>query len=271
VNARKRNNVQLSGRGNIPMIFAHGYGCDQSMWRHVAPAFDSDYRVVLFDHVGAGKSDLGSFDQNKYGTLDGYADDLLEICEDLSLTGSVFVGHSVSAIIGVLAALKEPERFSTLVLVGPSPSYLNDGEYVGGFEPEDIEGLLDFLDSNHLGWAARMAPTIMGNPDRPELAAELENSFCRTDPDIARQFARVTFTSDNRKDLLKVRTPTLILQCAEDVIAQTCVGQFVHRAIPNSEIAYLKATGHCPHLSAPEETIDAIRIGLRTLQTAPRV
>jgi sigma-B regulation protein RsbQ len=253
------------------MIFAHGYGCDQNMWRLVAPAFENDYRVVLFDHVGAGKSDLSAFDEKKYGTLDGYADDLLEICASLSLFGAVFVGHSVSAIIGILAALKEPGRFSTLVLVGPSPCYLNDGDYFGGFEGADIEGLLDFLDSNHLGWSAQMAPSIMGNPNRPELAAELENSFCRTDPDIARHFARVTFKSDNREDLMRVTTPTLILQCSEDVIAQTCVGEYVHRAMPNSEITYLKATGHCPHLSAPEETIDAIRIGLRTLEATRKM
>ena len=270
MNTRLRNNVQISGRGTTPMVFAHGYGCDQNMWRLVAPAFENDYSVVLFDHVGAGKSDLSAFDPVKYRTLDAYASDLLEICAEFSLHDAVFVGHSVSSIIGILAALKEPSRFSALVLVGPSPCYFNDGDYPGGFERSDIEGLLDFLDSNHLGWSAKMAPTIMGNPDRPELSTELENSFCRTDPEVARHFARVTFTSDNRQDLHKVQTPTLILQCSDDVIAQSAVGEFVHRAMPNSRIIYLKATGHCPQLSAPEETIDAIRIGLHTLQAAPR-
>jgi sigma-B regulation protein RsbQ len=265
LNATQRNNVHISGRGVTPMIFAHGYGCDQNMWHFVAPAFEDYYRVVLFDHVGAGRSDLQAFDPPKYATLDGHAADLLEICQELDLRNAIFVGHSVSSIIGVLAALKEPDRFSALVLVGPSPCYINDGDYVGGFERTDINGLLDLLDSNHLGWSAQMAPVIMGNPDKPELTAELENSFCRTDPEIARHFARVTFTSDNRKDLSRVETPTLILQCSQDAIAQTCVGEYVHRAMTNSQITHLKAKGHCPHLSAPEETIVAIRNGLETM------
>jgi sigma-B regulation protein RsbQ len=268
LNARQRNNVHISGRGTTPMIFAHGYGCDQNMWRFVAPAFEDDYRVVLFDHVGAGRSDLKAFDPPKYSTLEGYTADLLEICDELALRDVIFVGHSVSSMIGVLAALKAPARFAALILIGPSPCYLNDGDYVGGFEKADIDGLLDFLDSNHLGWSAQMAPVIMGNPDRPELAAELENSFCRTDPEIARHFARVTFTSDNRNDLSKVQTPTLILQCSQDAIAQESVGEYVHRAISHSSILYLKATGHCPNLSAPKETIEAIRSGLRALPSA---
>jgi sigma-B regulation protein RsbQ len=238
------------------------------MWRYVAAAFERDYQVVLFDHVGAGRSDLKAFDPQKYATLQGYADDLLEICADLSLRQAIFVGHSVSSIIGVLAALKDPSRFSALVLIGPSPRYINDGDYLGGFEKADVEGLLEFLDSNHLGWSAQMAPVIMGNADRPELSTELENSFCRTDPEIARHFARVTFTSDNRDDLRKVQTPTLILQCSQDAIAGTSVGEFVQRSVPNSRIVYLKATGHCPQLSAPEETIHAIRTGLQALHIA---
>jgi sigma-B regulation protein RsbQ len=254
-----RHNVRVSGRGERPMLFAHGFGCDQNMWRFVAPAFEQDYKVVLFDHVGHGKSDLSAFDPAKYGTLDGYAQDVLDICRALDLRDVVFVGHSVSAVIGALAAVKEPDRFSRLVLIGPSPRYVNDGDYVGGFNREDIDGLLDFLDTNHLGWSSAMAPTIMGNPDRPELAAELTNSFCRTDPDIARHFARVTFLSDNRADLRRVRTPSLVLQCADDVIAPRCVGEYVHRQIDGSTLVYLKATGHCPNLSAPAETIEAIR------------
>ncbi|HYC03465.1 MAG TPA: alpha/beta hydrolase [Azospirillaceae bacterium] len=241
------------------MVFAHGYGCDQNMWRHVAPAFEADHGVVLFDHVGAGGSDLSAFDPARYGSLDGYAADLLEICRELELRDVVLVGHSVSAMIGVLAAAREPERFAKLVLVGPSPRYVDDGDYVGGFSREDIEGLLEFLDENHLGWSEAMAPRIMGNPDRPELAAELTNSFCRTDPEIAKHFARVTFLSDNRDDLARVRTPCLVLQCSDDVIAPVCVGEYVHRRLADSRLVVMKATGHCPNLSAPAETIAAIR------------
>lgn len=255
----ERNNVSVSGRGVQPMLFAHGFGCDQHMWRFVAPAFAEDYRVILFDHVGAGRSDLSAYDPVRYSTLDGYADDVLAICRELDLRDVLFVGHSVSAMIGVLAAIREPERFARLVLIGPSPRYINDGDYLGGFERADIEGLLDFLDTNYLGWSQAMAPTIMGVPERPELGAELTNSFCRTDPAIARQFARVTFLSDNRADLPKLRTPSLILQCAEDVIAPRSVGEYMHRALPDSELVLMRATGHCPNLSAPAETVAAMR------------
>ncbi|HET9742807.1 MAG TPA: alpha/beta hydrolase [Terriglobales bacterium] len=254
-----RNNVKVLGEGTRPIMFSHGYGCDQNMWRFVVPAFQKDYRVVLFDHVGAGQSDLGAFDRRKYQSLSGYAEDVLEICEELDLRDVTFVGHSVSSMIGVLAALRQPERFSNLVLVGPSPRYINEASYVGGFERSEIDGLLDMLDANYLGWASTMAPVIMGNSDRPELASELENSFCRTDPQIAKFFARVTFLSDNRADLSKVRTRTLILQCSDDVVAPRSVGEFVHRQIPGSELVILRATGHCPNLSAPVETTDVIR------------
>jgi sigma-B regulation protein RsbQ len=229
------------------------------MWRHVWPAFAGDHRIVLFDHVGAGGSDLGAWDPDRYGTLQGYAEDVLEICGELDLDDVVFVGHSVSAMIGVLAAAAEPDRFGRLVLVGPSPRYLDDGDYVGGFTRADVEGLLESLDSNYLGWSSAMAPVIMGNPDRPELGTELTNSFCRTDPAIARHFARVTFLSDNRADLPKVKVRSLVLQCSEDVIAPQCVGEYVHRHIPGSELVLMEATGHCPNLSAPEETIAAIK------------
>ena len=255
----ERNNVRVSGRGTQPMVFAHGFGCDQRMWRLVTPAFEEGYRLVLYDHVGAGASDLRAYDRAKYGRLQGYAEDLLEICDALRLTDVVFVGHSVSAMIGMLAAIMAPERFARLVLVGPSPCYVNDENYVGGFTRQDIEGLLDFLDSNHLGWSAAMAPAIMGNPDRPELAEELTNSFCRTDPDIARHFARVTFLSDNRADLPRLRVPALVLQCQEDAIAPPEVGEYVHRHLPDSRLVLLRATGHCPNLSAPGETVAAIK------------
>ena len=253
-----RNNVRILGRGRRPMIFAHGFGCDQNMWRFVTPAFEGSHRVVLFDHVGAGRSDLSAYDRRKYATLDGYAADVLEICRELQLANVVFVGHSVSSMIGVLAAKMEPERFHALVLIGPSPRYIDDADYVGGFSRQDIDGLLDSLDSNYLGWSSTMAPVIMGNKDRPELSAELTNSFCRTDPDIAAHFARVTFLSDNREDLPTVGTPTLILQCSDDVIAPNAVGEYVHRHMPASRLVTMKATGHCPNLSAPEETIEAI-------------
>ena len=257
--AARRNNVKVLGKGQQPMLFAHGYGCDQNMWRMVTPAFQEQYRLVLFDHVGAGQSDASAYNQLKYGTLKGYATDVLEICRELDLRDVIFVGHSVSAMIGVLAAIEEPSRFSRLVLIGPSPCYINTGDYVGGFNRGDIEGLLESLDSNFLGWSSTMAPVIMGNADRPELGQELTNSFCRTNPDIAKHFARVTFLSDNRADLPKLKTPALILQCSEDLIAPEAVGQYVHRAVAGSQLRVLEATGHCPHLSAPEETVAAMR------------
>ncbi|HEX2254671.1 MAG TPA: alpha/beta hydrolase [Thermoanaerobaculia bacterium] len=260
MDVRRRNNINISGKiGAQPMLFAHGFGCDQNMWRFVAPAFEADYEVVLFDHVGAGQSDPSAWRPGKYDSLRGYADDVLEICRELGLERVIFVGHSVSSVMGVLAAVAEPERFDALVLVGPSPRYVDDEGYVGGFSNEDIEGLLESLESNYLGWSSAMAPVIMGNADRPELGEELTNSFCRTNPEIARHFARVTFLSDNRQDLPQVRTRTLVLQCSDDVIAPQAVGEFVHRQIPGSALVHLKATGHCPNLSAPEETIAAIR------------
>jgi sigma-B regulation protein RsbQ len=255
-----RNNVTVQGPDDAPpMVFAHGFGCDQNMWRHVAPAFAAEYRVVLFDHVGAGGADTAAWDPARYASLDGYAADVLEICDALDLTDVVFVGHSVSAMIGVLAAGREPDRFAKLVLVGPSPRYVDDDGYRGGFSREDIEGLLESLESNFLGWSSAMAPVIVGNPDRPELGEELTNSFCRTDPDIARHFARVTFLADNRADLSVVRTPALVLQCSDDVIAPTAVGEYVHARLEGSRLVRMRATGHCPNLSAPQETIAAIR------------
>lgn len=255
----KRHNVKMVGQGSQPMMFAHGFGCDQNMWRFVAPAFEDEYKVILFDYVGAGQSDLSAYDPAKYSTLDGYADDVLAICHELDLTNVVFVGHSVSAMIGVLAAIKEPERFDKLVLVGPSPCYINDDEYVGGFEREDIDELLESLEHNYLGWSSTMAPVIMGNPDRPALGQELTNSFCRTHPEVARQFARATFLSDNRADLPKLKTKSLILQCSHDVIAPETVGRYLHQTLADSSFVLLRATGHCPNLSAPQETIAAMK------------
>jgi sigma-B regulation protein RsbQ len=260
MSARQRNNVTERGvPDGRPMLFAHGFGCDQNMWRDVAPAFEATHRVVLLDLVGAGSSDTSAYDEQKYATLAGHATDVLEVCDELGLRDTVFVGHSVSSMIGVLAANRRPEVFGALVLVGPSPRYIDDDGYVGGFAARDIEELLDALDSNYLGWSSAMAPVIMGNPDRPQLGEELTASFCRTDPTIARHFARVTFMSDNRGDLAQVSVPTLVLQCTEDVIAPVEVGRFVHDRIPGSRFLQLDATGHCPNLSAPEETIAAIR------------
>jgi sigma-B regulation protein RsbQ len=259
MDAAQRWNVRQSGPENGPvMLFAHGFGCDQHMWRFVAPLFEDDFRVVLFDLVGSGGSDLSTYDPERYSSLEGYAQDVLDLCSELGLEDVIFVGHSVAAMMGVLAQVAEPGRFSRLVLVGPSPRYVDTDGYRGGFSGEDIEQLLDSLDSNYLGWSAAMAPVIMGNPERPELGSELTSSFCRTDPDIARRFARVTFTSDNRAELPRVSVPTLVLQCREDAIAPVEVGTYVRDAIPDSTMVILEATGHCPNLSAPEETAAAI-------------
>ncbi|MFI7035925.1 alpha/beta fold hydrolase [Microbispora rosea] len=260
MSVKVRNNVRVTGRADgRPMVFAHGFGCDQNMWRLVAPAFEDDYRVVLFDYVGSGDSDLSAYSPERYSSLQGYAQDVLDICAELDLTDAVFVGHSVSAMIGALAAIREPARFGALVMVGPSPRYIDDEDYVGGFSATDIEELLESLDSNYLGWSSAMGPVIMGNPERPELGTELTNSFCRTDPDIAKRFATVTFMSDNRADLSRVPARCLILQCSDDVIAPVEVGTYVHKNIPGSELVLMRATGHCPNLSAPEETISAIK------------
>lgn len=255
----ERNNVVTTGAAAKAMIFAHGFGCDQNMWRFVAPAFAEDFTTILYDQVGAGKSDLSAYDVEKYSSLDGYADDLVEIGRALGLRKAVFVGHSVSAMIGGLASIKAPELFESLVMVGPSPRYIDDSGYHGGFSAQQIEELLSFLADNHMGWSQAMAPVIMGNPQRPELGEELTNSFCRTDPDIARAFARATFMSDNRSDLTRIAARTLIIQCKEDVIASEAVGEYVHAHIPDSVLKVINATGHCPNLSAPDEVIAAIR------------
>ena len=255
-----RNNVRVFGKPDgQPMLFAHGFGCDQNMWRWVTPAFESDYRIVVFDYVGSGKSDLGAYDPQRYATLEGYARDVLDVCEALDLRNVIFVGHSVSSMVGVLAAKAAPERFARLILVGPSPRYINDEGYVGGFERADIEGLLDLMDRNYIGWASFLAPVIMKNDDRPELTQELQESFCSTDPKIARRFAETTFFADNRGDLAGVPVPSLIMQCAEDAIAPVEVGVYLSKAMPSSTLRMMKATGHCPQVSHPDETIEAIR------------
>lgn len=255
-----RNNVKVFGKGTQPLMFAHGFGCDQNMWRLVTPAFEQDYRIILFDYVGSGKSDLQAYSAERYGDLNGYARDVLDICAELELTRVVFVGHSVSGVVGMLASIREPERFDRLILVGPSPCYINDPPaYVGGFERADIEGLLDVMEKNYIGWANFLAPVVMKNQERPELTRELEESFCSTDPRIARRFAEATFFSDNRSDVPRVTIPSLIMQCSEDAIAPLGVGDYLHRHLPQSTLRVMKATGHCPHMSHPDETIQIIK------------
>jgi sigma-B regulation protein RsbQ len=259
VNVRIRHHVVETGppTGRV-VVLAHGFGCDQHMWRLVAPRLAEVFRVVTFDFVGSGRSDRSAWDAERYASLDGYAQDVAQLCRELDLREVMFVGHSVSAMIGVLAARLEPERFARLVLVTPSPCYIDDGPYRGGFSRSDIEELLESLSDNYLGWSATMAPAIMGNPERPELGEELTNSFCQMDPQVAQVFARATFLSDNRADLATVKVPTLILQCAQDVIAPPEVGAYVHAHIPGSVLVSLDATGHCPQLSAPRETAEQI-------------
>ena len=253
-----RNNVNVSGSGT-PMLFAHGYGCDQNMWRHITPSFRATHKLVLFDHMGMGRSDASAFAPTKYQGLHAYADDMLEVCRALDLKDVVFVGHSVGAMIGILAAIEEPTRFAKLVLIGPSPRYIDEGEYVGGFSREALEALLEALCSDYVESSQQLAPMIMGNDDRPELSRELADSFCRTNPELARHFARITFMSDNRRALKNVRTLSLIVQCSYDAIAPLAVGRYVHEQIPNSQFVVMRATGHCPNLSAPEETIASIK------------
>lgn len=260
MDVRARLNVRVSGRPDArPMVFAHGFGCDQSMWRYVAPAFADDFRVVTFDFVGAGGSDPRAWDPVRYATLEGYAADVVDLVRELELRDTVLVGHSVAAMIGALAQVEAPEHFSHLVMVGPSPRYLDDEGYVGGFDRPTIDELLDSMAANYLGWSAAMAPVIAGNPDRPQVGQELTDAFCRMDPEVARVFARTTFLSDARPVLGKISAPTLVLQCAEDVIAPQVVGEYVAREVPDSTLVLMEATGHCPHLSAPQETIASIR------------
>lgn len=260
----RRNNVQVSGKGP-PMVFVHGFGCDQAMWRLLAPHFAESHTCILMDLVGSGQSDLSAYDPTKYSTLHGYAADLCEVLAETTTAPAICVGHSVSAMIGMLANLQCPDQFLAQVMVGPSPCYINDGDYVGGFERADIDSLLETLESNYLGWSSTMAPAIMGAPEQPELAVELTNSFCRTDPEIARQFARATFLSDHRADLPRLKAPTLVLQCSDDLIAPRSVGEYLQRTIPHCTLRVIENVGHCPHLSAPSASAEAIEQFLRAL------
>ena len=259
MSVQRRNNVNVIGEGDITMIFAHGFGCDQNMWRYLAPEFSSRFKIILFDLVGSGNSDISAYDFQKYDSLEGYADDVLEILAEFADGPAIFIGHSVSAMIGVLATIKAPEKFIAQIMVGPSPCYINDGDYVGGFSRADIEELCQTMESNYLGWSSTMAPAIMGAPEQPELGQELTNSFCRTDPKIAKHFARVTFLSDHRAELPLSITPSLILQCSDDLIAPCTVGEYMQRVMPNAELCIIDNVGHCPHLSAPDASTAAIK------------
>jgi sigma-B regulation protein RsbQ len=259
MNILRRNNVNVIGNGEQVMVFAHGFGCDQNVWSYIIDAFSADHKLVLFDYVGAGKSDIAAYDSNRYSSLSGYADDLLEICDVLNVKDAVFVGHSVSSMIGIIAAKANPALFKKLVFLGPSPCYINEEGYTGGFERADMDGLFEMMDSNYLGWSRALAPQIMGNPERPELGESLTNNFCSTDPQIAKEFARVTFYSDNRADLAGFETDSLTIQCSDDIIAPVVVGKYVQENMRNNKFVLIEATGHCPHMSAPKETIAAIK------------
>ena len=254
----KRNNVRVIGEGSQTIIFAHGFGCDQNVWRHFVTAYQKQYQLVLFDFVGAGQSDLSAYNTERYQSMDGYVADLLDVLEALALKQVIFIGHSVSCMIGAKAAIAQPAYFTDLIFVSPSPCYINDGDYMGGMEKDDLEALFNMMDSNYLGWSGAMAPLIMGNAERPELGSELTANFCSTDPDIAREFARVTFYTDCRTDLQALTVPSLTLQCAQDILAPVTVGEYIKQHAPGNTLVLLEATGHCPHLSAPAKTIEAI-------------
>ena len=258
MNVQCRNNVKIHSDAPVTMLFAHGFGCDQTMWRFIAPAFHGCYKVVTFDLVGSGGSDNSAYDRQKYASLQGHADDLLEIIDTVATGPVIFIGHSVSATIGLLASIRAPQRFAAQVMIGPSPCYINDGDYIGGFSHADIDDLLETMDSNYLGWSSSMAPVIMGAPDQPALRAELEKRFCLNDPDIARHFAKVTFLSDHRADVPLSLTTTLILQSSDDLIAPIQVGEFMHRNMTGSELLIIDNVGHCPHMSAPGPSSEAI-------------
>jgi len=254
-----RNNVKVFGHGSQVLIFGHGFGCDSNTWRLVTPAFEEDFKIVLFDYVGAGNSDLSAYDENRYSSLAGYAQDVVDICKDLQLKDVIFIGHSVSSMIGLMAAKNSPELFKKLVFIGPSPRYLNDEGYPGGLDRDALEELLDVMDNNYLSWSSVIAQSIMGNPDRPELAEGLSDSFSQTNPVIAKQFARVTFLSDHRQDLSALRIPSLTIQCREDFLTNDEIAEYIHKHTPGNEITFLSSSGHCPHLSDPNGVVAALK------------
>jgi sigma-B regulation protein RsbQ len=263
MNALRRNNVTVTGQGKRPMVFSHGFGCDQQMWRFVAPAFADSHSLVLFDHMGCGRSDLSAYNDHRHGTLEGYALDMVDIFEEADLRDAIIVGHSVGAIIGLLAANRSRGRVANLVLVSPSPRYLNDPpDYEGGFDRADIEGLIDMMESNMLGWTDFLAPAVMGNQAEAELTQELKDSFCASDAYITRRFALATFMADNRADLPLVSVPSLIIQCSDDAIAPRGVGEYMHSHMHCSHLRVVEASGHCPHMTHPAQTIALIQAHL---------
>ena len=257
----RRNNVVVQGqdRGQPALVFVNGFGCEQSIWRSVASHFVPSRQVVLFDHVGTGRAQRSAFDAGRYASLQGYADDLLSVCDAAGVPDAVVVAHSAGAMIGVLAALRWPAAFRQLVLIAPSPCFLNEGSYLGGFGRDDLDALLEAMDLDYRHWSHQMAPLIMGHPERPELAWELESSLNRMDVGLARHFARVSFNCDLRQELELLNTPTTILQCGEDNMVPEVVGEFMRETIPDCALVKLHASGHCPHLSAPEEITSVLR------------
>jgi sigma-B regulation protein RsbQ len=255
----RRNNVTVLGHGSKTLMFGHGFGCDQNTWRLITPAFEEDYRIILFDYVGAGNSDLSAWDHERYSDLQGYAQDIVDICDDLGFEDVIFIGHSVSSMIGLLAVKLRPTIFEKIVFIGPSPRYINDVDYKGGIEAQDLDDLLELMDSNYLGWSAMIAPSIMGNPEQPQLSEGLAQSFCATDPEIAKTFARVTFLSDNRADLSLLDIPNLTIQCNDDFLTSKWVAEYINQHTKKNTIAMLDSSGHCPHLSDPNGVIQAIK------------
>jgi sigma-B regulation protein RsbQ len=255
----KRNNIHLSGTGGKVLFFLHGFGCSQLMWRYIVPSFEKEYTIILIDLVGCGASDETAYDFNKYNTLDGYANDILEICNDLSLKEVILIGHSVSAMIATLAVNKQPAVFNKLIMLCPSPRYINDENYEGGFQQTDIDEMVKLLNQYYLGWAANIAPVIVGNNSQPNVTKELSDSFCNNNPEIASHFAKVAFMGDNRNDIKNIKTETLIIQSANDHIAPLQVGNYLHQNIPFSKFVVIDTVGHTPHLCNPNLVIESIR------------
>ncbi|WP_334063868.1 alpha/beta fold hydrolase [Alteromonas genovensis] len=255
----KRNNVRFFGNGEVTLLLAHGFGCDQRMWDHLIPYLENDYKIVLFDYVGCGQSDLSAFDKKRYSQLSGYAKDVEEICDALSLSNVIFIGHSVSSTIGMHAAIERPDLISKLIMICPSPCFLNlPPDYMGGFEKDDLEELINLMDKNYLGWASYFAPLVVGEGHDESVKQEMEDSFCSTDPSYAKPFAKATFFADDRYLMPKLGTPTLILQSQDDSLASVEVGRYMNKAIEHSKLIVLEAKGHCLHMTTPEQVACAI-------------
>ncbi|WP_316806398.1 alpha/beta hydrolase [Pedobacter agri] len=254
-----RNNVKILGQGSQVIMFAHGFGCAQSSWKYITDAFLEDYRVILFDYVGSGQSDQNQYDYHKYSTLEGYACDVIDIIEALGLKDIIFVGHSVSSMIGMIAALQIPESFKKLIFIGPSPRYLNDRDYIGGFESADIESIFTQIAEDYVGWTKGISPAVMDKAEQPELADFLQECFEETEPSIALAFAMATFKADYRHQIKNLRVPSLTLQSSNDMMAPQSAGEYIHQNTRDNFLVVMKATGHFPHISEPKETIREIK------------